>query len=193
MPFHRPFPRATHSPCRASFALALIAGAALVAGASPSAAQVSQDAAAADYLGGLKQCRAVAEPSARLACFDEAAAAILAAADTGEVQIVDREAVRETRRSLFGFSLPKLGIFGSNDDEGERLEKTMQSEITGVQRLDSDSWRIAIAEGSVWQVSDAHRGFKPRVGAPVEFERAAMGSYWVRVDGQIGVKGRRVE
>ena len=53
----------------------------------------------------------------RLACFDRAAGSLLAARDSGEVRVVDREEVQETRRGLFGFTLPKLGIFGAGDDE----------------------------------------------------------------------------
>ncbi len=153
-------------------------------------AQEQESSTTSEWLNGLEQCRDILAAESRLACFDEEVAEILKATEAGEVQIVDGEDLRKTRRGLFGFSLPKSGIFGGGADE---LERKMQSEITSLRRIDSDSWVITIAEGSVWRVENAHRGFKPRVGAPVELERAAMGSYWVRVDGQIGAKGRRID
>ncbi len=153
----------------------------------------AQDAGETEHLTALQQCRTVADDTARLACFDRETAVLIAATDSGDLQIVDREAVRETRRGLFGFSLPKLGIFGGNDDEGEELAKRLESEIVGVRSAGREAYLLTIAEGSVWRVSDAPRRFRPKVGDAVEFERAAMGSYWVRLNGQLGVKGRRVE
>ena len=59
----------------------------------------------------------VADNAERLACFDKAVGTIVAASDSDDLRIVDREEVRETRRKLFGFALPDLGIFGRRDGE----------------------------------------------------------------------------
>lgn len=170
--------------------IAIVCGVAVLV-PSTSVAQDQKDQHAFDRLAGLERCRELSDSTSRLACFDQESARLVEATSTGEFQIVDRQEVQKTRRGLFGFSLPKLGIFAGTS--GDDLEKSMQTEITSLRRIDADSWIMTVAEGSVWRISDAHRGFKPRVGAPVELERAAMGSYWVRVDGQIGVKGRRIE
>ena len=74
---------------------------------TPAAAQQS-NADRPDLLADLQSCRAIDDSARRLACFDRAAASLLAARDSGDVRVVDREEVQETRRSLFGFTLPKL-------------------------------------------------------------------------------------
>lgn len=169
-------------------AISVVALGLMLAG-SPLAAQEAGNEA--DYLKDLRDCRAIATAEDRLACFDREVGEILAATDSGEVQVVDREAIRETRRGLFGFSLPKLGVFGSNDDEELDL---METEITGVRRLRGDAYIIKVAAGSTWQINDAPMRLRPpRVGDPVVLKKASLGSYFIRIDGQLGVKGRRIE
>lgn len=138
----------------------------------------------------LRNCAEMIENDMRLACYDAAIAKLLVQQEAGEIRLVDKEDIAETRRSLFGFSLPKLGVFGSGDDTESNV---LKSKIVSVRRLGSDKWLISITEGSVWQVSNAPRRFKPEVGDPIELEKAAMSSYWVRLDGALGVKGRRVQ
>jgi hypothetical protein len=166
-----------------------------VAVAVSSAGAQAQDAnanAPTDYVAQLKSCRSLAEGAERLACFDKAAGEIVAATESGEVSIVDREQVRETRRSLFGFTMPKLGIFGSSDDEDDSA--MMESTITDVRRMQGDTYVITIAEGSKWQMSNVPMRLRtPREGDAVVFKRAALGSYFIRIAGQTGVKGRRIE
>ena len=65
-------------------------------------------------------CRAIVDNQARLACFDVSAKQLEDAAASGDITIVDREEMRRTRRGLFGFSLPGLGIFGSHKGEDPR-------------------------------------------------------------------------
>lgn len=137
----------------------------------------------------LRECRAIEQSGARLACFDAAVANVIARQDSGELQVLDKEDVAETRRSLFGFSLPKIGIFTSDDEEENSM---LQSRITGLRRLRSDHWEIEISEGSVWQATNTPRRFRPEVGDEVELEKAAMSSYWLRVNGELGVKARRI-
>lgn len=167
---------------------------AALAGASAVSAQDSDTSSApsSDYIAQLKACRVIAGETQRLACFDEAVSAMVAATDSGEVSIVDREDVRETRRSLFGFTMPEGGIFGSNDDEDD--SSMLESTITDVRRLRGDTYVIAISEGSKWQMSNVPMRLRPpRVGDAVVFKRAALGSYFIRIAGQNGVKGRRIE
>ena len=164
----------------ATVALALLTG-------TPAFAQDSETGT--DYLEALRACSTIMADDERLACFDSAVTEVIALRDSGEIQVVDKEDIRETRRGLFGFSLPKLGVFGDSDDEADTV---LQSTITNLRQIRSDLWEIEIAEGSVWQVSNAPRRFKPRVGGEVELEKAAMSSYWLRADGQLGVKARRI-
>ena len=142
-----------------------------------------------DRLQALKLCSAIKADSERLACFDQSVQSLVDMQDRGEITVMDKEDIAETRRGLFGFSLPKLGVFGSGDDAGEQV---LNSHITAIRQLRGDHWEIEIEEGSVWQATNTPRRFKPKVGAEVELEKAALTSYWLRVNGQLGVKARRI-
>lgn len=137
----------------------------------------------------LRDCRAIEQNEARLACFDGAVDTVIARQDSGELQVLDKEDVAQTRRGLFGFSLPKIGIFASGDEEENTI---LQSRITALRRLRSDHWEIEISEGSVWRATNTPRQFRPEVGDEVELEKAAMTSYWLRVNGALGVKASRI-
>lgn len=157
---------------------------------------VAQDADEASPLDPLKACQAESDPTARLACYDAAVGEMVAASDQGELRIVDAETVRKTRRSLFGFSFPDFGLFGGDGDEnGEDEIETLETTVTSVRYLTPNSFTFRIAEGdALWQVSDAPRRLmKVESGDSVVIKQAALGSYFIRFDGQNGVKGRRVE
>lgn len=152
----------------------------------------AQEQGSPDYLARLAQCRAIAEANARLACYDREVGAVVAAGEQGEVRIVDREEVRETRRKLFGFTLPR-NLFGGGDDDGEGLDE-LTTAITQARRSGRNDWLITTAEGSVWRIASPPMRFRPpREGQTVVFKAASLGSYFIRVDGQTGVKGVRVE
>ena len=163
---------------------------AALAFATPGMAQ-DERADRPDMLAELQACRAIAVPADRLVCFDRASAALFAARDSGELRVVDREEVQETRRGLFGFTLPKLGVFGSGDDE---QMDTLESTITGVSRYGRSGYRIRIEEGSVWQIESAPSHLRtPKQGDEIALKKASLGSFFIRIAGQLGVKGRRVE
>lgn len=171
-----------------SLTLALLGTPAALSAQEADAATPAQ----ADYIADLKTCRQVAEASDRLACFDRTVGAMVAATESGEVRIVDREAVRETRRSLFGFTMPKGGVFGGDEDADDA--SMLESTITDVRRLRGDTYVITISEGSKWQMSNVPMRLRPpRAGDAVTLKRAALGSYFIRIAGQTGVKGRRIE
>ena len=153
---------------------------ALVGLASPALAQDDSPG----YLDRLATCRSIEEPDARLACYDREVGAVVAASEEGEVRLVDREEVRQTKRKLFGFTIPK-GLFGSDDKEDMDLLETTLTRV---------GYLITTEEGSVWQISNPPMRFNPpKSGQAVVFKRAALGSFFIRVNGQLGVKGVRIE
>ena len=144
---------------------------------------------------GLKTCQQIADNDARLACFDKAVGSIVTASDAGEVRVVDEQEVEKTRRSLFGFSLPDIGLFGGGDDseEGKKQRNLLETTITSVHYAKQDEIFFVTEEGATWRISNApSRLRKIEAGQPVVFKRASMGSFFIRVNGQLGVKGRRV-
>ncbi|MXO89479.1 hypothetical protein [Pontixanthobacter aquaemixtae] len=168
----------------AAFAAALLAF-----GTTPVFAQESDEKQDDAYIAGLKACQSISEAAERLACYDAAVGKVVEASDEGEVQIVDREQAKKTRRSLFGFSLPDLGIFGGDDDD-----ELFESTITSVAISGRNTVLITIEDGdAVWRIPGAkQRTMNAKPGDKVVFKEASLGSYFIRINGQIGVKGRRI-
>lgn len=179
-----------HSFMRPSPAAIPRAALVLFAAAAGTTAAFAQDPAS-DQLAALRACRAEADPAARLACFDAAASDIVSRADAGDLRVVDKAEIQRTRRGLFGFSLPDLGLFGGSDEpDMDMLETT----ITSVRYTGSDAFVFRTKEGATWQVSNVpSRLREARAGDAVVFKRAAMGSYFIRIGGQMGVKGKRID
>ena len=69
----------------------------------------------------LINCRGIADKDQRLACYDAAAGALEEAEKKKDLVVVDRKEIRETKNSLFGFTLPKIGLFGDGDKDDEKL------------------------------------------------------------------------
>jgi len=176
------------------------AACALLATFTVSAPLVAKDEAAPgenSYVTALRTCQGKTDPAERLACYDTAVAAMVAASSEGEVRVVDAEAVRQTRRKLFGFTLPDLGIFGgdSDKDNPEKAEEftTLNTTIAGV-RASGKTLAVTTAEGAEWQLDELPaRLMKPRVGQTLEIKKGALSSYFLRINGQKGIKGRRVQ
>ena len=142
-----------------------------------------------DRLAGLRACADIADPARRLTCFDQQTAQVLAAVDTGELRLVERKEIERTRRSLFGFTVPKLGVLGGPDEASDTLETV----ITSARSAGQDAWIIEIAEGSQWQITNAPSRLRaPKAGDKVVIKRASLGSFFIRIAGQTGVKGRRI-
>jgi hypothetical protein len=170
-------------------ALAAIALGALVPG--PAAAKPRmQDARSNSLLQALSGCRSIADEKARLDCYDRASAKLAEAVDKKELVVLDQQEVRETRRSLFGFSVPNIPLFrGESGGDAGKLETV----IAGASRLEGGKWQIRLEDGAVWQTSETSLSLSdPKPGQKIVIQRGALGNYFLRIDGQRGVRGRRV-
>lgn len=141
----------------------------------------------------LDACRSVRDPTQRLACYDRAAETLIAASRSGQVSVVDRGELRKARRSLFGFSMPKLPFFAgdtSADDVPEELETT----IKAAGSIGHGKYRIIVVEANgVWETTESSISLRdPKPGQKIVIRRGPLGSYFLRIDGQRGVKGKRV-
>jgi len=143
----------------------------------------------------LVRCRSVTEESARLQCFDAAAAALDAAAERREVVVVDRAQVRESRRRLFGLALPRLPIFGGggDDDEDDADEiDHVEGVVASASQNGNGQWIVRLQDGATWVQTDNNSlALRPRAGQPVVVNRGVMGSYMMRVNRQPGIRVRR--
>lgn len=140
----------------------------------------------------LIHCRSIGDATARLACFDQAAAQLETAAGKRDVVVVDRAQIRKTKRTLFGLELPDLNLFQGDGEQAEEV-KSIEGVVASA-RMDEDSrWIMRLEDGATWQQIDGRvLGRRPRPGFKVEINRAALGSYVMRIEGQPGIKVRRV-
>ncbi|HET7709511.1 MAG TPA: hypothetical protein VFK50_08280 [Sphingomicrobium sp.] len=138
-------------------------------------------------------CRQIADSTQRLACFDKASGDLVAATQKGDVSVVDRADLRQARRSLFGFNMPKLPFF-SGDKSGDEVSDKLVSKITAVKELPHNRYVVRLADGNaLWETLESFGAFHaPRVGETVEINRGPLGSFFLRFGKQRGVKGRRV-
>jgi hypothetical protein len=143
------------------------------------------------YINALEQCRQIADAAQRLACYDRAAPALVTASRSGEVNVVDRGQLREARRSLFGFSMPKLPFFSGDQSAGDTPDQ-IETTIKSAWDLGYGKYRIKVTEGdAVWETTE--ESFRePKSGQKIVIRRGPMGSYFLRINGNVGVKGRRV-
>lgn len=132
-------------------------------------------------------CRSIADSAQRLSCYDTAVGAFAQAQQAGDVMIVDREQVRQTNRSLFGFSLPDLGGFGG---EAERISEQTYT-IRGAERSPYGGWILQMQDGTVWRQTDARRLPRPRSGASAHVERGRLGGYMMSIDGAASIRVER--
>jgi hypothetical protein len=166
--------------------MALAALVPAAAGAKPK----PQDARSNALIQAISACRSIADEKARLDCYDQAGARLAEAVDKKELVVLDRQEIQETRRSLFGFSVPNIPLFRgeSGGDDGK-----LETVIAGAGRLEGGKWQIRLEDGAIWQTTETRLNFSdPRPGQKIVIQRGALGNYFLRVDGQRGIRGRRV-
>jgi hypothetical protein len=169
----------------------LVLIAAALASATPALAK--EKPAASPLVTAIDRCRQIPDPTQRLACYDAAAGALVQATNSGAVAIVDQNEVKKVRHSLFGFSLPKIPFF-TGDTTANEAQNQLDSTITSVKALNNGYFRIVIADNNaVWETTDDYTSFDPpKAGQKIEIVRGALGNYFLRINGQLGVRGRRV-
>lgn len=170
--------------------LTLIAVIALAAAAGPAAAAPRARDAAAAVITELTGCKATADNAARLACFDAATAKLAAATAAGDVKIIDREDIRETRRSLFGFELPHVAFF-KGDDTAADTPASIDTTIKAVGGSEYGKFTITMEDGAVWRTTEPLPR-DPRAGMAVHIKRGALGNYFMQVAAMRSVTAQRI-
>ncbi|WP_428632607.1 hypothetical protein [Sphingopyxis sp.] len=137
----------------------------------------------------LYACRDIADPAARLACFDREVGELSSADAAREITFTDRETAKKARRGLFGFSFPKLGgIFGGDEDEVKEIETTIRSVSTDR----SGKYILAMEDDAVWvQIDTTNLPHQPKSGQKVKIKVATMGSYFATINGGRTIRMKR--
>jgi hypothetical protein len=143
-----------------------------------------------ELLSRLVDCRALTDPTPRLACYDAATTALDTAERQGDVVVVDRAQVGEARRQLFGFQLPSINLF----ERGTTVEQinAIETTLTRAGRSGEGRWIFTLADGGVWrQIDTEPLRFQNRAGEPVRVRRATLGSYLMVVGDSRAIRVRR--
>ena len=183
------FPFMTYSNFAKAMTICLTVATVLSA---PGALAQSKVAGRATIIQELSDCRKLTADSARLACYDAAAAALEQAEAQGDIVVVDRAQARRVRSQAFGFSLPSLSIF----ERGEKQEDlaNVAGQIDSARPNAAGKWVLRLEGGAIWEQTDTTAvSRRPRAGMPVNIRRAALGSFLLSVDDQHSFRARRVE
>ena len=135
------------------------------------------------------QCRSITDAAQRLACFDRSVGALATAQANRDLYVADKDAMREARRGLFGFSVPKLRIFGDDDMEKDvdQIETTITAAVQG-QR----GYVFTLKDGARWAQTDGAYMDRPKAGSTIKIKRASLGSYFCAVGGHTGFRCERI-
>lgn len=176
-------------PLRATL---LIAGLALAP--LPALAQ-GGESRADDLVSAIVACRAVAVEQ-RLSCYEQASTALIDARDRREIRIVDRAAVQRAKRSLFGFSLPHLNLFGTGKEDPRADSDTdvreITSTVTSVRQAAHGVWVFSLAEGGEWQSISDSPSFDPRKGDTITIKAGMLGHYIAKIGTARAIDVKRV-
>ncbi len=142
----------------------------------------------------LLDCRKIADPAARLTCYDSKAMIVAEATDKHDIVVTDRAEIRQTKRGMFGFAIPTSRLFGGGDDGKDDELSRLDSTIASARRGRGGGWVVALAIGGTWEQTDGKElALAPRAGQKVSVTKGALGSFFVSIDGQIPIKMRRIQ
>jgi len=167
-------------------------GVALCAAIGASALAQSKVGDAPAALRRLIDCRKLTDEHGRLVCYDAAVDAIAASLTTGDIVAVDKEQVTKVKRQAFGFSLPTLNLF-DRADKPAPLESLSATVARAYQRGDG-AWVLELEDGAVWTQTDQERLSRyPKKGSKAEIRKAALGTFFINLDGQRAIRAKRVQ
>ena len=115
----------------------------------------------------LLRCRGIAEPTARLACYDALALTPSDSRKTGQDEAAKRQQ----------FGLEDQASAGITPLEG------VESSIAGHFEGWRGNTRFQLANGQVWQVSDGSSGFHNIDNPKVRIRRGALGAFYLEIEG----------
>ncbi len=168
-----------------------VSAAALVLASTPAVAK--DDPVPSPLIVALEKCLAIPGDTERLACTDVAARKLVAASRSREVVVVDREEMKKTRKSLFGFALPRIALFGKGGpDDVEEVAK-IDMKVTRVTPLGYGKLAFTMEDGAQWRTTESWQGSpEPKAGDILTIKRATMGSYMISLKGGRSARAMRV-
>lgn len=171
----------------------LFAGLLLTASASVCAKDVKHGQLPSPLFEALVACKSVADNGGRLACLDTAVANLEKAVAASDIYIVDKAEVRETRKSLFGFSVAGLAkVFGGGDHDEDEFS-TIKSTITRAEDRGYGKWAFTLPDGAIWETTELVR-LSPRKNDAIEIKKGMGGGYFLKVgSSSYQIRARRIK
>lgn len=160
-----------------------------VMAAVPAAASTDKPPAGSDLFDKLLECRTIVEDGKRLACYDSQAATAAAAQKKGDVVVLSKQELRDTRRSLFGFVLPKFSLRGLRMDEPDidRVDTTVRAV-----RSVGYYWSITLdGEAGTWETTESI-DVRPKPGDRAKIKKGLVGGFLGTIGSSNLVRMRRV-
>lgn len=162
-----------------------------IAGQAQAADRKAEEKQRTAVLQQVLDCRTIQDQAQRLACYDGAVAKMDEAEKKGDIVVVDRDQVREAKKAAFGFEMPHFTLF----DRGEKPEKIDHVEALAAEAFvnKDGKWVVVLEDGAKWvQVDSEPVNSAPHKGSKIEIRTAAMGSYFLKIDGQRSIRAHRV-
>lgn len=142
-----------------------------------------------DLLDAVGRCQADRDDARRLACFDAAATALVAARANHGLVALSQEQMREREQAKFGLN-PNRPVPTSGPAGFPTIE-TLESKVTHVRPSARDLFVVTLADGSVWRTTEPARR-DPATGEAVRIRRGALGSYLGSFAGMRSVRIERL-
>ncbi len=167
-----------------------VAAAAVIAAAGRGVATAAAPPVGAPATRAVIECRKITDDAQRLACYDKAVAAMSEAEKTGDLLTIDRAQRQAVRRQAFGLSLPSLTLF----DKGEKPEEAdrITAKIASARQDPYKRWVLKLEDGAVWRQTDDNELTRdPHAGSTAEIRKGALGSFFMKIDGQPAIRVNR--
>jgi len=164
---------------------------ALTVSAAPVAALAADPEGTAPAVKAVIQCRAITDPTERLACYDKSVGDMAGASAKGDLLTLDQEQRKAIRHQAFGFTMPSFALF----DKGEKPEETAKATFKIAQAWqDLDHrWNFKLETGAIWRQTDDNEIYhEPHAGSVVDISKGALTGYFMKVDGQQAIRVMRV-
>jgi hypothetical protein len=139
-------------------------------------------------VGGVVACNAVADPAARRAGLEKAAAARKAATGWGDLVVLNREKIRYAQRE-------NVGLAEQAEPEGTPAGPDKATfEVVSADLGGDRHWYFVLRDGGRWRVADEEFfSRQPKAGSKAEVSKGVLGRFFISVDGQPGVRAARIK
>ena len=143
---------------------------------------------------GIERCAAIADPGARLVCFDDLARGLRArhgGGDRAETPVAASPPSPAARQAQFGLDQRQIR---AQDPTVEQPVERITAHVATIQMFGPGYWTISMADGSVWRTNELVPSFRPpRTGQTVVVRKGVLGGYLLEVGSQTAMRINRLK